>query len=443
MNIEQIHNNEVEYQIFACIILKSKILDEINLDEKFFKNKKILKYFKTLFERYGYVDQTLIFSNTNMPKNALNFIVKCINYEISYKNIYGYYKQLKNNYYVNKINELHYKLLNDEIDYKNYCEQINLMIDTDDNNNLLLAEDIEININIEREYTNISELDYLLKGIEYGKLSLWSGITNHGKTTLMIQFAKECLRKHKKIFYFSGEQTATEFKNYLYVGMCSKQQLEFIQDKYNSKIYDTKPKKEVIDYFDNIYKSKLHIYNNNSKDNTIFNMIKTMNNAYKLGVRIFFIDNFMQLDNSEKLEEQTKIVEMFKRFARDNNCIVNLVAHPRKTQFMKCRLTIFDIAGTQNIANKSSNICSIMRTDILSPAEYEEIEKILFYSGYNIERCDGIVEVIKTKGNNCKMVGLIYDFDTKTYKEAPKITEKEKIYFENKFERKGGKSLGR
>ena len=68
------------------------------------------------------------------------------------KNIYGYYKQLKNNYYVNKINELHYKLLNDEIDYKNYCEQINLMIDTDDNNNLLLAEDIEININIEREY---------------------------------------------------------------------------------------------------------------------------------------------------------------------------------------------------------------------------------------------------------------------------------------------------
>lgn len=303
MNIEQIHNNEVEYQIFACIILKSKILDEINLDEKFFKNKKILKYFKTLFERYGYVDQTLIFSNTNMPKNALNFIVKCINYEINYKNIYGYYKQLKNNYYVNKINELHYKLLNDEIDYKNYCEQINLMIDTDDNNNLLLAEDIEININIEREYTNISELDYLLKGIEYGKLSLWSGITNHGKTTLMIQFAKECLRKHKKIFYFSGEQTATEFKNYLYVGMCSKQQLEFIQDKYNSKIYDTKPKKEVIDYFDNIYKSKLHIYNNNSKDNTIFNMIKTMNNAYKLGVRIFFIDNFMQLDNSEKLEE--------------------------------------------------------------------------------------------------------------------------------------------
>lgn len=134
---------------------------------------------------------------------------------------------------------------------------------------------------------------------------------------------------------------------------------------------------------------------------------------------------------------------MFKRFARDNNCIVNLVAHPRKTQFMKCRLTIFDIAGTQNIANKSSNICSIMRTDILPSTEYEEIEKILFYSGYNIERCDGIVEVIKTKGNNCKMVGLIYDFDTKTYKEAPKITEKEKIYFENKFERKGGKSLGR
>ena len=181
------------------------------------------------------------------------------------------------------------------------------------------------------------------------------------------------------------------------------------------------------------------IYDNETPNNTINNMIKTMENAYKQGVRIFFIDNFMQLDNSERLEEQTKIVEMFKRFARDKNVIVNLVAHPRKTQFMKCRLTIFDIAGTQNIANKSANICSIIRTDILPSNEYEEIERALFNSGYNIEKCDGIVEVIKTKGNSCKMVGLVYDFETKTYKEAPKLTEKEKIYLESKFDKKGGK----
>lgn len=439
MNTEQTHN-DIEFQIFACILLNPNLLDEIELNEKYFKNNKILLWLKKLYKQYGYLDTTLLSLSTNNPDKAIDFIVKCCDYEISYKNIYGYYKKLKADYYKQKIKSYFEKMCDDAIDYKTFIDKMTLVgTDDNDNSNLLTAQDIKINVKVEREYTNIKELDYLLKGIEYGKLSLWSGITNHGKTTLMIQFAKESLKQHKKIFYFSGEQTSSEFKNYLYVGMCTKQQLEFITDDHNPKIYDVKPKDEVIDYFDNIYRNNLFVYDNETTNNTITNMIKTMDYAYKQGVRIFFIDNFMQLDNSEKLEEQTKIVEMFKRFARDKNVIINLVAHPRKTQFMKCRLTIFDIAGTQNIANKSANICSIIRTDILPSNEYEEIERALFNSGYNIEKCDGIVEVIKTKGNSCKMVGLIYDMDTKTYKEAPKLTEQEKSYLENKFNKKGGR----
>ena len=92
---------------------------------------------------------------------------------------------------------------------------------------------------------NLTGISKHLKGIEYGRISLWSGITNHGKTTLMTQFAKELLKSGKKIFYFSGEQSAIEFKNSLYVGMCKKEDLEFITDSHNSKIYDVKPKKEI------------------------------------------------------------------------------------------------------------------------------------------------------------------------------------------------------
>lgn len=439
MSTEQTLNN-VEYQIFACILIKPTLLDEINLNDKYFQNSRILIWLKKLYQQYGYLDINLISSSTSNSNKAIDFVIDCTNYEVSYRNIFGYYKKLKTDYYKKQIKMCFDKLEQNAIDYKTFCKEMaSIDLDDEDDSNLLTTENIKINIKVEREYTNISELDYLLKGIEYGKLSLWSGITNHGKTTLMIQFAKECLKQHKKIFYFSGEQTSSEFKNYLYVGMCTKQQLEFITDEHNSKIYDIKPKDEVINYFDNIYKNELFLYNNETTNNTITNMIKTMEYAHNQGVRIFFIDNFMQLDNSEKLEEQTKIVEMFKRFARDKNVIINLVAHPRKTQFMKCRLTIFDIAGTQNIANKSANICSIIRTDILPSTEYEEVEKALFNSGYNIEKCDGIVEVIKTKGNSCKMVGLIYDMDTKTYKEAPKLTEQEKTYLENKFSKKGGR----
>lgn len=412
---------ELEYKIFACIILNPEVLNKTDFDEKYFKHSKILCFLKTLYEKYKYLDVELI-TNKGKNVNAVNFVIKCVNEEVSSSAVYGYYKRLKEMYRDNLITQITEDYKARKIDYKEFSTRMFYLNKQDDfdEDEILKVNDIKSFEVSEREYTNIKELDYLLKGIEYGKLSLWSGITNHGKTTLMIQFAKECLKKHKKIFYFSGEQTAEEFKNYLYVGMCSKEQLDFVRDEFNPKIYDTRPKKEVSEYFDNIYENNIYVYNNNIPENNITTMLRVMKKAFNQGVRIFFVDNFMQLDNSEKLEEQTKIVESFKRFARNNNVIINLVAHPRKTQFQKNRLTIFDISGTQNIANKSSNICTIIRTDLLPEQEKTEIGKVLAKNNYNIEHCDAVVEVLKTKGNSCKMVGLKYDFETKTYQEIPK-----------------------
>ena len=424
---------KLEFKIFACIVIKPKLLEEIEIDEKYFKNYKILSYLKNLYNRYKFLDPELI-TDKGLNENAVEFIFECLEQEASPNSITGYYKRLKEITRDNEIELITQKYKNREIDYKQFSKEMFALNKQDDfdEDEILTVNEIETLIKPEREYTKIKELDYLLKGIEYGKLSLWSGITNHGKTTLMTQFAKECIKSGKKIFYFSGEQSAIEFKNYLYVGMCNKNQLDFITDSVNSKIYDVKPKDEVIKYFDDVYKNYIYVYNNNIPDNNIMTMLRVMQKAFNKGVRIFFIDNFMQLDNSEKLEEQTRIVESFKRFARNNNTIINLVAHPRKTQFQKNRLSIFDISGTQNIANKSSNICTIIRTDLLGEQEKEEIGYILAKNDYNIKKCDAIVEVIKTKGNSCKMVGLKYNKETKTYCEA----EKEKVIFEEKKKRR-------
>lgn len=430
---------ELEDKIFSCILIRPQVLEEINFNPVYFNNDKLLNLLKKLHKSYKNLDISLITSFSKDKTKALNYLVEVMQLEVTSAGVNGYYKRLKEIYVEDKVMEYANKLHNKEIDFYEFNKKITELNNLDfDDQELLNTSDIQISVKPEREYTNIKELDYLLKGIEYGKVTLWSGITNAGKTSLMIQFAKECLKQHKKIFYFSGEQTASEFKNYLYIGLCSKEQLDFIPDPHNEKIYDTKPKQEVIDYFDNIYSKELYIYNNDIPNNTIDNMISVMNKAFNRGVRIFFIDNFMQLDNSEKLEEQTRIVEKFKRFARDKNVIINLVAHPRKTQFMKCRLTIFDIAGTQNIANKSANICSIIRTDMLSETERDEVGYVLYKSGYNIDRCDGIVEVIKTKGNNCKMVGLIYDKEFKTYKESPRLSQSELSSLEYKYAKKSG-----
>lgn len=425
---------KLEKQIFACIILEPKILDNIDIDSRYFYYSTFLEYLKTLYKQYKYIDFDLLVNNSNVDKIE-EFIISFYDTEISSNNIYGYYKRLKEVYRGNYIIDISEKYKNRQIEFKEFISKMNYInnLDTFDEEEILSIDKVGEFKVAKREYTNIKKLDYLLKGIEYGRISLWSGITNHGKTTLMTQFAKELLKSGKKIFYFSGEQSAIEFKNSLYVGMCKKEDLEFITDSHNSKIYDVKPKKEISERLDDLFRGRLFIYNNNIPQNNITTMIKVMSKAFNQGVRIFFIDNFMQLDNSEKYEEQTKIVESFNRFARNNECIINLVAHPRKTQFQKNRLTIFDISGTQNIANKSSNICTIMRVDLLSDNEKDEIKRLLAYSGYDIDECDAIVEVIKTKGNACKMVGLKYNPDTKTYTE---IEEKTKDFIKNNQNRR-------
>ena len=46
--------------------------------------------------------------------------------------------------------------------------------------------------------------------------------------------------------------------------------------------------------------------------------------------------------------------------------------------------------------------------------------------GYDITQASSVLEVLKTKGEKCGLVGLIYDPLTKTYKQLPRtMTEKE------------------
>jgi KaiC/GvpD/RAD55 family RecA-like ATPase len=420
---------DLEFQIFACIVLQPEIIEKLDFEDKYFKYNKILHYLIDMYYKYQGLDSNILIQNSN--NEFIDLILEFLNYEVYWKNVFGYYKQLKETWRNNNIDLVTNQFKVKQITYNEFTKKMFELTNEDfDDEELLKPNDIDNEIKVEREYTYIDELDYLLKGLEYGKLNLFSGITNHGKTTFMIQLSKNFIREHKKVFYFSGEQTANEFKNYLYVGMCQKDQLEFIRDEHNPRIYDTKPKNDVLKYFDNIYANDFVVYNNNIIQNDVDKMIKVMRKAFNQGVRIFFIDNFMQLDNSEKLEEQTRIVELFKRFAMKNNVIVCLVAHPRKTQFMKNRLTIFDIAGTQNIANKSTNICTIMRTDLLNESDTKEVENVLIKNNYDINKCDAVIEVLKTKGNACKMVGLKYNKEFKNYYEAPKVSQEDKLKYE-------------
>ena len=85
--------------------------------------------------------------------------------------------------------------------------------------------------------------------------------------------------------------------------------------------------------------------------------------AKRYGVKVFCIDNLMVTENDEKdeLKNQTEIVKKLKSFAKKYNCIVHLVAHPRKAQYGQNSLDKSDISGSANITNLADYVIIVQR----------------------------------------------------------------------------------
>jgi len=116
-------------------------------------------------------------------------------------------------------------------------------------------------------------------------------------------------------------------------------------------------------------------------------------------------------------------MEKLRTFAVNKNVHIHLVAHPRKTDKFQTRLTIYDVLGSSNLVNKAYNVISIIRMENINEDdnEYKRLEKLMVREGYDITESDSILEILKTKGERCGVVGLVYDKISKTYKEQIRI----------------------
>ena len=279
-----------------------------------------------------------------------------------------------------------------------------------------------------RVLSGIRELDYNTKGFEMGCITIWTGFTNAGKTTVMTMLAKNTIEQGERIFFFNGEQTKEDFKNNLYIQSSQIKDLIHKQFK-NSCVFDTfvKPEKAVL--LDKIYGNKIFIYNNEAPRN-INTLIQAMEEVrQKEKIKVFFLDNFMQIDmkSDNVFQEQTETMEKLRTFAINKKIHIHLVAHPRKIERFQTRLSLYDVAGSSNIVNKAYNIISILRVDTIQKdtKDYEKLQKELLNEQYNIEDVDTVLEVLKTKGERCGLVGLKYLKETKTYIESSKVSKEE------------------
>lgn len=185
----------------------------------------------------------------------------------------------------------------------------------------------------DRVLSKIRELDYNTKGFEMGCITIWTGFTNAGKTTVMTMLAKNSIEQGERIFFFNGEQTKEDFKNNLYIQTVKPMDLMKRQYK-NSCVYDTFVREEKAVLLDKIYGNKIFIYNNEVKRD-INTLIKAMEEIrQKEKIRVFFLDNFMQIDMNidNVFQEQTKAMEKLRTFAINRKVHIHLVAHPKKNR---------------------------------------------------------------------------------------------------------------
>lgn len=306
-------------------------------------------------------------------------------------------------------------------------------------------KDYEYNTNSkERILSGIEDLDYLTKGFELGCITIWTGGTNAGKTTVMTMLTKQTIIQGEKVFYFNGEQTKDDFKNNLYKQTVSRKDIYSKQYK-DSNVFDYFVADKEIERLNHIYGENLIVYNNEMKRTVDF-LLRAMEEVrIKYGVRVFMLDNFMQIDtnSADEYREQKDIMEKLRTFAVNKNVHIHLVVHQKKTDKLNPRITIYDVFGSSNLVNKAYNVISIIRIDSLDEenSEYKRLSKALFKEKYDISETNTVLEVLKTKGVRCGTVGLIYDEITKTFKQQRHIVSEvyEKMLKENNLNKGSGK----
>lgn len=263
---------------------------------------------------------------------------------------------------------------------------------------------------------------------------------NCGKSILTSSLIGRAIDQHYKVGVFAGEHSLKTYKQLLYQQNAKKGEFEIIPF-HDANGNDT----NIADWFVNEkaeariakkFDGNLFLFNVEKDERDIDTLIGTILYGYKEhGIRFWVIDNLMEIDNkaSNQWQEQTGIGNKLRNVFVQNGLFGVLVMHTNKSDVL--RVNIRDAFGSSNITNKGYRIWVLYRKDYMfakqgQERELDRIKRDLATNGFDYDQCDGFIDTIKTKGNRNGIIGIVYDSETKTYKQAPKIsqTEADKIY---------------
>lgn len=213
---------------------------------------------------------------------------------------------------------------------------------------------------------NINEIDKFITW-ELGRLAVVTGIPSSGKSEVVDLIVSRLNLIHGwKTAYFTPENYPLKYH------------YRKIHEKFSGKKFDKKQGDTDFDTtFD--YISENFFYILDEEDMTVETVMKSASILVKQkGIKILVIDPYNKLEHQyNKNENETQYISRFldvlTNFAKFNNVLIFLVAHPRKMQRSEVP-TLYDINGSANFYNKTDYGFTVHRKPTENGTMSNEVE---------------------------------------------------------------------
>ena len=279
----------------------------------------------------------------------------------------------------------------------------------------LSMKDIQkVNINeLEHVKTGFKELDRSIRGLFFSSLLIISGSNASGKSSWLNSLILNAIQQNYKCALLSIELRADVLNTWIQMVAAGK---EHLRSSSNGQYWyvPNEISKKIEDWTD----GKLFIYNNeySNKWEQIFADMKAL---LAVGVRIFILDNLFSLDidifEGDNNKKQKELINQLVEFKKQNNALIILVAHPRKTTtFIRKN----DISGTSAIIDAADYIFIIHRVNNdfrKSGGDFFGVQYIQDFYKYS-----NVIEVAKDRmmGTQDYLVGMYYEMESRRFKNS-------------------------
>ena len=208
-------------------------------------------------------------------------------------------------------------------------------------------------------WTGIPTIDQTIGGLYLGQLVLLTGKSGHGKSTFASMLGCHALNQGLKCFFYSGELSKQQFKNWISLQLAGKNNVQEIKQTNRKNIY--KPteyaKKGIADFV----QDKFYIYDNSYVADEMPDLLETVEEMIcRYGVKFILLDNLMtamqDVSATEVYNKQSQFARKLKQIADTYNVLIILVAHPRKSQ--NNGFSNDDILGSSEVVNRADLVIS-------------------------------------------------------------------------------------